>query len=479
MAVYVLSRIIFALAGVRFDARYIEHAWQAIDPVMLMAQPFKSLWYLHAQPPAFNALIGIVLHLAPGHCNGILHAVFLVAGCAMSLAICALIRASGASSCFSVLLTSLFVVGPASILYENFLWYEHLTVAVLVISAYLLYKFVETNRYSWGIGFFTVCALAVMTRSLLHLIWLVGIVGFVVAARPGMAKKTLISAALPFLLCLGWYVKNEVIFGEFTSSTWMGFNATACTVNLLDPGEREKLVAEGLLSPLANALPPFQPISRYPAEYVDAAKAFAETMPRIALLQEPTQSNGSPNYHYAGYILLSKLYWADSVRLVRLKPWFCFKQCLKAAGLFLLPSARSPFLADNRAKIGLYEDAYTAFFLGGIPQEMTDNLTGRSLKLICWTYVVGLLLAAGWWIRQGIRNGVGVLWPRSPRAVMLVYVAVTILYIFTVSTLMEHNENQRYSYLVSPLVLIFLSATCMYARAARSQLQARVQPPQN
>ncbi len=66
VAVFLLSRVGYYVAGVRFDASSLPWFWQYIDPVLLKTDLGQSLWYLHSQPPAFNLFLGIVLNLFPG-----------------------------------------------------------------------------------------------------------------------------------------------------------------------------------------------------------------------------------------------------------------------------------------------------------------------------------------------------------------------------------------------------------------------------
>ncbi|MBI3259147.1 MAG: hypothetical protein HYZ54_06715 [Ignavibacteriae bacterium] len=457
--IFIISRIIFAIVGVSYDSNYSTDAWQAIDPAMLLSQPFESIWYLHTQPPILNALIGAILHISPNHLGQICHSVFFIGGCGMSLALCALLQRIGASPIFAIIITSLFIISPSSILYENYLFYTHPTTVILCVAAYFLYKFIETKRTLWGLCFFFLCSLGVLTRSLLHVGWFaIIILLLLICARPIGIRKILLTSLIPFLICFGWYAKNAAIFGSFTASTWMGLNATHATVNLLTPEERSSLIADGTLSPLANVLPPFRAFNEYPPEYATPAQMSTLSLPNAALLQQPFKSDGTPNYHYAGYIPISRQYWENSKNLIRAKPFFYMKQTTKSMGIFLLPSSRYFFLDNNREKIEPYTTIYSAVILG----SRTDNFTtsNRSPFMLCWWYIISLVFSSLWWIARLITTRFNlILNMQSARTVMLLYAIFTIVYVFTVSSLIEHVENLRFSYMVSPLVIIVLSAT--------------------
>ena len=62
----ILSRVGYQIAGVRFDASSLPWFWQYVDPVLLRFNLAESLWYLHSQPPAFNAFLGVVVGLFTG-----------------------------------------------------------------------------------------------------------------------------------------------------------------------------------------------------------------------------------------------------------------------------------------------------------------------------------------------------------------------------------------------------------------------------
>ena len=52
------------------------------------------------------------------------------------------------------------------------------------------------------------------------------------------------SAAIPFLVVVGWYLKNLIVFGSFAASTWMGMSMWKGATWNLSRQERLDLVAE-------------------------------------------------------------------------------------------------------------------------------------------------------------------------------------------------------------------------------------------
>ena len=84
VAVFVLSRIGYYFASVRFDASPLPWFWQFIDPVLLKTNLAQSLWYLHSRPPAFN--------LFPGHATAAYATCYLLLGLAFAVAPFQLLR---------------------------------------------------------------------------------------------------------------------------------------------------------------------------------------------------------------------------------------------------------------------------------------------------------------------------------------------------------------------------------------------------
>jgi hypothetical protein len=60
LLIYALSRYFYYLAGVRFDTTSLVWFWQFLDPELLKCRFLESIFYLHAQPPLFNILLGLV-----------------------------------------------------------------------------------------------------------------------------------------------------------------------------------------------------------------------------------------------------------------------------------------------------------------------------------------------------------------------------------------------------------------------------------
>ncbi|MEY3033622.1 MAG: hypothetical protein RLZ86_244, partial [Actinomycetota bacterium] len=52
-AVYVL----LVVTGLEFDASYLNFGWQLVPWDVLSSDPFRSVWFLHVQPPGWNLFL--------------------------------------------------------------------------------------------------------------------------------------------------------------------------------------------------------------------------------------------------------------------------------------------------------------------------------------------------------------------------------------------------------------------------------------
>jgi hypothetical protein len=80
LLVFVASRVLYYLLGVRFDARGVSRFFQVINPELLKHRLLESMYYLHVQPPGFNLYTGGVLKLFPNHYAIAFHALHLIYG---------------------------------------------------------------------------------------------------------------------------------------------------------------------------------------------------------------------------------------------------------------------------------------------------------------------------------------------------------------------------------------------------------------
>ena len=61
--IFFITRFLFFILGLQADSKYLPHMWQLLHPDLLADEYFKSLFYLHFQPPIWNAIFGIFIKI--------------------------------------------------------------------------------------------------------------------------------------------------------------------------------------------------------------------------------------------------------------------------------------------------------------------------------------------------------------------------------------------------------------------------------
>jgi hypothetical protein len=249
-AIYVLSRVALAAAGVPFEVSY---AWQHFHDVdLLKDRLWESLLYTHAFAPAMNLLVGVVLKLfGEARAPAVYHALFLATGLGLALAVAYLFEALRTRRWLSLALTALFVCSPTFIYFEKLFHYEFPTAALLALTAVLLHRALVTGRTAWWLGCFLVAALLTYVRLTFHLAWMAMLVGLALLFQRENWRRVVLAAALPLLLVIAPYVKNQVLFGFFGASSRSGFTMALVTLQRLPGPERQQLIEQRKIHPLS------------------------------------------------------------------------------------------------------------------------------------------------------------------------------------------------------------------------------------
>ena len=191
--VFAISRIAYYLLGVRFDARPIFHFFQFVDPELLKHRLFESLLYLHVQPPGFNLYVALILKLFPAQYAEAFHAVHLTLGAASCCLIYHLMRICGVRSSPAFLLTSIFVVSPGVVLFENFMLYEYVVMFLLLAVAVALYHLICRGSFVYMLMFFTGVLSLCLVRNFFHFLYLLGTFLFLFYTLKERRKKVISS----------------------------------------------------------------------------------------------------------------------------------------------------------------------------------------------------------------------------------------------------------------------------------------------
>lgn len=459
VALFAADHAIYHALGVRFDERPLASFWQNLDVELLRNDLYRSLFYLHSQPPGWNLYLGLVTKTFPAAHAAAFSMIATALGLALFLGLVSLLRRLGASLFTAVAASTLFVLSPSFVLHEQLLFYAAPLATMLTLSAVLLDELVRRGRPSAAFAFFAALLVLAGTWSLFHLAYLLAVTAGLLVLVPER-RRVVAWAALPaLLLVMGLYAKNLVVFGHFAPSTWVGMNLARVTVRRLPRDARERLIRARVLSPVA-AVRPFAPLDAYPAAY-EQVTAHAD----IACLRDPIKSTGEPNFNHLAYVALSEQYLRDSLAVVRHAPRAYLRGMEEAWLDYASSTSDSSFLAPNIERARWLAEAYDALLYGRVPGLVLERggiqyrvYAGLVLALpMAWLY--GLWLAFGSERRSGVRP-------------LVLYLCFNIAWVALVGNTLEVGENNRFRFVTDPLSIALFAV--LLQRGAERLLVAPV-----
>lgn len=205
--------------------------YQLLGADHLSQRLLESLLHLHAQPPLLNLVLGVVLKtsrwlgIAPEH---LLLAGHIALGAAAVWGFVRLSQRLVERPLIRRICIGVFVFHPAFYLalFQYFYTFHELVLLCLIPLAVI--RSLESQRVA---AYAVLCgemALLVYTHSLYHWAFaalLLAAVGSAALPRaPRLARPHLLCFAATLALLLSWPLKNALLFGEFSYTTWAGYS---------------------------------------------------------------------------------------------------------------------------------------------------------------------------------------------------------------------------------------------------------------
>ena len=468
LGVFLLSRIIVALFGIQMDYGALYRNWQYLDVQTLHDDLLGGLWYDHTQPPLFNFLLGIVVRstgkFAPAVFTLGLKLITLLNTWLLLRIGKRLMPAPSAGHPsirhLPLIISLLYLLSPATILFENELFYTSFISLMFLISAFSLLSLQQTIDWKHTAGFLIPLLAIAMTRSMYHLVWLLVIVTAMIGfyrKKAGLGRLVT-GGSLILLLAGGWYLRNYLLFGNFSSSTWMGMNLARNVYHDAPTTDSSDIAS----------VEPFSPISAYKPWLSPADTArFSGVGGRD--LHEEMKNDSFINEKHAAYITVSRLYMESCKRQVRAHPTRFLSNIAQSAVIFFAPATRYSVNEYMAKKIRYYDLLYSfnlSHFATGKQQRRIALTLSAIPKLLIY------LLVFGWWCRRIIRS-------RSIDA-LTAFIFLVMAYVFCLSSVFEHYENMRFRYEVEPLFLILAGQAIAGWLSTRSGISdGRIKLPQD
>lgn len=476
LLIWVAARLLYyVVGGLPFNTEPALTFWQNVDPLLLQTDLWRSLWNLHMQPPAYNLLNGVLLKISPENFGPLCWGLHLTIGVVIAVSLYWLMRWFGVGEWWSAGLTSAFIASPACVLFESVAVYEYPIVLLLLGGTVALARFAETGGWR-PLLIFGGCLLGLMLiRNLFH-------AGYLVLVALGLwwtlkdYRRRIALVFGPILaLTLLLYLKNGVLFGRFTASTWMGMQTGFFTSHQLSAAEADQLIARRLVTPLVK-IRPFSPIESY--------APFRGTDPPargIPVLDQTVTSRGYSNFNALAYLEIHDQYAANSKAILRHYPVAYLRSLLSAWFSYFLPASDLPYYFSHQPEsVRQWERLFSQVVFGQIyrSSERTELVAlrqaGRYGEIALYTGVVLVVLLPllfFWGCRQVLLGGR--MYPA--RRVVLGFVLLTIGTQAIVGNSLACCETNRYRFPMEPYfaLLAGLGINDVRTRSARSLTKAR------
>ena len=453
---FVISRLLYYWAGIRFDVHILTSNFQFIDLQLLRTKMLESVFYFHMQPPLMNILVGAALKAFPENYGTALHVLYLVAGLSSAILLFIAMTRLGVSKWMSTALAILFFTSPASILYENFPMYEYLIMWLLLASGVVLYQLIEQPSFPNALGFFSLLAVLAWIRSLYHLLYLVGMAAVLAFCLKRHRKFIILGSIVPILAVLALFVKNFMVFGLFASSSWLGHSLTSCTTHQLTDEEKDNLIRQGKLDPIGRI--------ESGANVADYHPFFPDVKPTgIAVLDQEVKSTGELNTNNIYYLKADLAYRRTSKQVLLNYPIAYLRSEAIAWFAYFRPPTDFFQFTDRRTPIRAFDRLYNLIFFGQLREASNKDLRrikseGRALSLPLYTgvfLIIGfplLLIAGVLLLIRGIRFGT----LSAAQLGLLAFVIFNIVYIIATTNFLASFENNRYAFPSYPLYAALL-----------------------
>lgn len=241
-------------AGVSMTRVDLGSSWQLIDVPVLEHDPLGSVWYLHTQPPLYNLVTGSILRWSPAP-MGVFFALYLAALCGAALLFTDVLARWRVRPWIAGLIAGVAFANPSLLTTISIASYEVPVTFLLMLVLWCFQRYLQRPGWVPLIALSASVTALIMMRSLFHPAFALIVIGLAVVARRATWRQAAAALAIPVVLAGGWMLKNQVLFGTPTMSSWLGFNLQRGVVATLPRADVERAVEEGDVTELALQYP--------------------------------------------------------------------------------------------------------------------------------------------------------------------------------------------------------------------------------
>jgi len=453
VAALLAVRVVLWATGNHFSTNHIEpyEMWHLPPPEAMRSNPFGALWDQHSQPPLFAVFVGLVLRWSPLPDALSLQILFTAAACLAALALFDILRLCGVRRWVAAVAAVVVFCDPILVGYELVLYHEPVVVPLVTFVIWTVARYAARPTLGrLGLMLATATVL-VLTRAVFVPLWLVALVVVVLAVRRPQADWRRVGAlvALPLVLLGGFMVKNQVRFGTWALASWQGMNLERVVMRtVVSPAERDRLIADGTLSPAAG-VEPFAEYDQYAPYFPDCEAHFGSQM-----LDQPDKPNATlgyrANYNYACFVPVYQQAQRDAIAAIRAEPGTYLHTVGTSAVLFVSDPRYGPGWSGLVGRpAGVLEAIYRV-----VPgAQWSTTVTYPNYFPIAADVQLTVILAIPLAIALGARSLVrGLRGRATARDVVLAVGGMTVAYITLASVLLDGFENARFRAPLDPLL---------------------------
>jgi hypothetical protein len=457
----------------------LDTYWQLADLRVLAHDPLGSVWYLHTQPPAYNIVVGLLAWLGLP-ITGSVFAVYVASLAGIALLLHGLLVRLGVGPIVAGVIVAVTLLNPSLLATMSISSYETPVALLLIGSLYAMVRYLETPRTGWLLATAGLLTLTAMTRSLFNPPWVLAVLALVLVARRVTLRQAAAAFAIPVVLIGGWMLKNEIVFGVPTTSSWLGFNMQRGIVAPMDADLVRADVESGKVSDLALEYP-WGLLDQY-EKWLDGCRPVHANEAVSEPEKPPYRGIAIANFNNECYIPLYDQAQSDALTLVRRHPGRYLHDRIPALAMSYQPAhighpdtwldkAYGTVLLPVHVTIGMSDwnlPLVKGIETTGLPITVSLTLIGLSL------FVAGRgVLALVRMVRIGWRDRAS--WPAG-ELVWLV-VAFTTAVIVLGGDLIEFGENGRFRATLDPLLLALpLAALALVVQRRRERPDPDTEP---
>ena len=319
----------FTPDGIHFQAWSSETLMQTIALEDLYTSPLETLWNIHIQPPALDAIRAVLVHIWPStnplvsiaHVDILLYGVWsLLFGLMGALIFMWMYELTELK--VAIVTSIAFVLHPASIYYATYLDTSFLSTLLITFMYYSLWRVSRNPNESFRMSSLVVLLL-LFTRSLFQ--WPFMLLFGASLSLVGMKRRNVMAFIMITLAVFGLYLfKQNQKFGLFSTSSFTGLNLSR---------------AAGV----SEALPNYW-------VYLDGKSDVRTDSDLPKVLTRIKKASSTPNFNHIDYLALNQQFIDLFLEYIQATPVNQLAaNYLENLELYLLPSSKhSPHVIVDR-----------------------------------------------------------------------------------------------------------------------------------